>query len=218
MFQVTTVDMQKPPPDFRTNFEATHPPILIDNGLSVLENEKIERHIMKNVPGGHNLFIQVCIKVSFYITKINEYLLNIISSISGQRSRHADRKPLFQTEVSISQKGWAKICEPPLTSDTDRQSVGQEEHSILDGWYHVLFRLRVDAQTSTHSCGCKIFRRFRNTRKASSDFCLFCTFFDYNIRFFAAHTTSTLALYASHVPAGCIHTILSSRSRYYQSL
>lgn len=57
--QVTTVDMQKPPPDFRTNFEATHPPILIDNGLAILENEKIERHIMKSVPGGHNLFVQV---------------------------------------------------------------------------------------------------------------------------------------------------------------
>ncbi|XP_071445130.1 chloride intracellular channel Clic isoform X2 [Hetaerina americana] len=56
--KVTTVDMQKPPPDFRTNFEATPPPILIDNGLAVLENEKIERHIMKNVPGGHNLFVQ----------------------------------------------------------------------------------------------------------------------------------------------------------------
>ncbi|KOB64622.1 Chloride intracellular channel isoform 1 [Operophtera brumata] len=50
--------MQKPPPDFRTNFEATHPPILIDNGLAILENEKIERHIMKSVPGGHNLFVQ----------------------------------------------------------------------------------------------------------------------------------------------------------------
>lgn len=50
--------MLKPPPDFRTNFEATPPPILIDNGLAVLENEKIERHIMKNVPGGHNLFVQ----------------------------------------------------------------------------------------------------------------------------------------------------------------
>lgn len=24
----------------------------------MLENEKIERHIMKNVPGGHNLFVQ----------------------------------------------------------------------------------------------------------------------------------------------------------------
>lgn len=59
MFQVTTVDMQKPPPDFRTNFEATHPPILIDGGLAVLENDKIERHIMKSVPGGHNLFVQV---------------------------------------------------------------------------------------------------------------------------------------------------------------
>lgn len=56
--KVTTVDMQKPPPDFRTNFEATHPPILIDNGLAVLENEKIERHIMKNIPGGYNLFVQ----------------------------------------------------------------------------------------------------------------------------------------------------------------
>lgn len=43
---------------YRTNFEATPPPILIDNGLAVLENEKIERHIMKNVPGGHNLFVQ----------------------------------------------------------------------------------------------------------------------------------------------------------------
>ncbi|KAL1122082.1 hypothetical protein AAG570_003488 [Ranatra chinensis] len=56
--KVTTVDMQKPPPDFRTNFEATPPPILVDNGMAVLENEKIERHIMKNVPGGHNLFVQ----------------------------------------------------------------------------------------------------------------------------------------------------------------
>lgn len=46
--------MQKPPPDFRTNFEATHPPILIDNGLAILENDKIERHIMKSVPGWFN--------------------------------------------------------------------------------------------------------------------------------------------------------------------
>lgn len=51
--------MQKPPPDFRTNFEATHPPILIDSGLAILENDKIERHIMKSIPGGYNLFVQV---------------------------------------------------------------------------------------------------------------------------------------------------------------
>jgi chloride intracellular channel protein 2 len=56
--KVTTVDMQKPPPDFRTNFQATPPPILIDNGDAILENEKIERHIMKNIPGGYNLFVQ----------------------------------------------------------------------------------------------------------------------------------------------------------------
>lgn len=59
--------MQKPPPDFRTNFEATHPPILIDNGLAILENDKIERHIMKSVPGGYNLFVQVRISQSLEI-------------------------------------------------------------------------------------------------------------------------------------------------------
>jgi len=55
--KITTVDMQRPPPDFRSNFEATPPPILIDRGLAVLENDKIERHIMKQIPGGHNLFV-----------------------------------------------------------------------------------------------------------------------------------------------------------------
>lgn len=64
--KVTTVDMQKPPPDFRTNFEATPPPILIDRGMAILENEKIERHIMKNVPGGHNLFVQVTTRCFLY--------------------------------------------------------------------------------------------------------------------------------------------------------
>ncbi len=43
----------------RSNFDSTPPPILIDAGVAVLENEKIERHIMKAVPGGHNLFVQV---------------------------------------------------------------------------------------------------------------------------------------------------------------
>ena len=72
--KITTVDMKRPPADFRGNFEvrchfvsnnsagivqlkATQPPILIDNGVAVLENDLIERHIMKNIPGGHNLFV-----------------------------------------------------------------------------------------------------------------------------------------------------------------
>ncbi|RWS00989.1 Chloride intracellular channel exc-4-like protein, partial [Dinothrombium tinctorium] len=55
--KVTTVDMLKPPPDFRSNFDSTPPPILIDRGQAILENEKIERYIMKNIPGGHNLFV-----------------------------------------------------------------------------------------------------------------------------------------------------------------
>merc|ERR1719215_2183085 len=48
---------KRPPADFRSNFEAAQPPILIDNGMAILENERIERHIMKQIPGGHNLFV-----------------------------------------------------------------------------------------------------------------------------------------------------------------
>ncbi len=54
--KITTVDMLKPPPDFRSNFEATPPPILIDEGNAILENEDIERHIMKNIPGNFTNF------------------------------------------------------------------------------------------------------------------------------------------------------------------
>lgn len=49
--------MLKPPPDFRSKYDSTPPPILVDGDLAILENEKIERYIMKNIPGGHNLFI-----------------------------------------------------------------------------------------------------------------------------------------------------------------
>lgn len=55
--KVTTVNMSKPPKDFRSKFDSTMPPILIDGDEAVLDNEKIERHIMKNIPGGHNLFV-----------------------------------------------------------------------------------------------------------------------------------------------------------------
>lgn len=68
--------MQKPPPDFRTNFEATHPPILIDSGLAILENDKIERHIMKNIPGGYNLFVQVS---RCWYKVLKEYIFKTIS-------------------------------------------------------------------------------------------------------------------------------------------
>ena len=64
--KITTVDMLKPPPDFRSNFDSTPPPILIDAGVAILENEKIERHIMKAIPGGHNLFVQVCLPIPIF--------------------------------------------------------------------------------------------------------------------------------------------------------
>lgn len=75
----TTVDMSRPPADFRSNFEAAQPPILIDGGVAVLENEKIERHIMKNIPGGHNLFVpdpEVSKKIENLYSKFKMMLMN----------------------------------------------------------------------------------------------------------------------------------------------
>ena len=43
--------------EFLLSLQAAQPPILIDNGVAVLENDLIERHIMKKIPGGHNLFV-----------------------------------------------------------------------------------------------------------------------------------------------------------------
>jgi len=76
--KITTVDMKRPPADFRSNFEAAQPPILIDSGMAILENEKIERHIMKNVPGGHNLFVpdqDVVKKIENVYSKFKHMLL-----------------------------------------------------------------------------------------------------------------------------------------------
>lgn len=54
---ITTVDTLKPPSDFRAKFEASPPPILVAGEEVILENEQIERFIMKRIPGGHNLFV-----------------------------------------------------------------------------------------------------------------------------------------------------------------
>ncbi|CAB0029705.1 unnamed protein product [Trichogramma brassicae] len=108
--KVTTVDMQKPPPDFRTNFQATPPPILIDNGDAILENEKIERHIMKNIPGGHNLFVQdkdVATLVENLFSKLKLLLLNAkdkdkdvkSSSLMGTRFLTGDTMCCFDCEL-----------------------------------------------------------------------------------------------------------------------
>jgi len=60
--KISTVDLKKPPLSFRNKFSQTKPPILLvkhgDEQLAILENEKIERYIMKNIKGGHLLFIK----------------------------------------------------------------------------------------------------------------------------------------------------------------
>lgn len=110
--KVTTVDMQKPPPDFRSKFEAAHPPILIFSGTVVVENDQIERHIMKEIPGGHNLFVQdyetekkiesVYKRLKLMLTQNTEHsrtcMLNCLRSIDSHLEQKADR---FLTGDSI---------------------------------------------------------------------------------------------------------------------
>lgn len=78
---------------FRSNFDANPPPILIDNGMAVLENEKIERHIMKNIPGGYNLFVQdkevATLIENLYSVRVTIYLvLSYYSLIHCVTAKH----------------------------------------------------------------------------------------------------------------------------------
>merc|ERR1711971_628108 len=106
--KITTVDMLKPPPDFRSNFEATPPPILIDEGVAILENDRIERHIMKNIPGGHNIFVadkEVATKIENVFSKFKLMLLkkdeaskaNLLSILRKINDHLEDKQSRFLT-------------------------------------------------------------------------------------------------------------------------
>lgn len=101
--KVTTVDMQKPPPDFRSNFEAAHPPILIHDGIIISENDRIERHIMKEIPGGHNLFIQdreTEAKIENLYKKFKMFLLQ-----NTEQTRNGLLNCLRNIDAHLAQKG-----------------------------------------------------------------------------------------------------------------
>lgn len=140
--KVTTVDMQKPPPDFRTNFEATPPPILIDNGLAVLENEKIERHIMKNVPGGHNLFVQDK-EVATLIENLYSKLKLMLLKRGDDSKAHALLTHLRKIDEHMRRKGTRF-----LTGDTmccfDCELMPRLQHIRVAGKYFVDFEIPKD--------------------------------------------------------------------------
>merc|ERR1712141_44791 len=91
------VDMKRPPADFRSNFEAAQPPILIDNGVAVLENDLIERHIMKKIPGGHNLFVPD--------QEVNKKIENVYSKFKLMLLKRDDlsKKALTNTLIKIDE-------------------------------------------------------------------------------------------------------------------
>jgi len=139
--KVTTVDMLKPPPDFRTNFEATPPPILIDNGLAVLENEKIERHIMKNVPGGHNLFVQdkdVASRIENVYSKFKLMLLK-----KDEASKNTLQSQLIKIDEHLGKRG-----NRFLTGDTlccfDCELMPRLQHIRVAGKYFMDFDIPTD--------------------------------------------------------------------------
>ncbi|KAL7637592.1 UNVERIFIED_CONTAM: hypothetical protein RMT77_012320 [Armadillidium vulgare] len=142
--KVTTVNMLKPPPDFRSNFEATPPPILIDNGgLAVLENDKIERHIMKNIPGGHNLFVQdkeVASKIENVYSKFKLMLLK-----KDEASKNILLAHLRKINDHLEQRGTRF-----LTGDTmccfDCELMPKLQHLRLAGKYFVDFEIPTDLE------------------------------------------------------------------------
>ena len=129
--KITTVDMKRPPADFRSNFEAAQPPILIDSGMAILENEKIERHIMKNVPGGHNLFVpdqDVVKKIENVYSKFKHMLLK-----RDEASKNALTAVMERINKMLGEKGTRF-----LTGDTmccfDCELMPKLQHIRVAGW------------------------------------------------------------------------------------
>jgi chloride intracellular channel protein 2 len=76
---------------------------LIDNGIAVLENERIEAHIMKFVPGGHNLFVP-----DKEIEKKIENLYNKFKLMILKRDENSKQKVISILQVindSLKDKG-----------------------------------------------------------------------------------------------------------------
>uniref|UniRef100_A0A023GA12 Putative chloride channel ixodes scapularis chloride channel n=1 Tax=Amblyomma triste TaxID=251400 RepID=A0A023GA12_AMBTT len=167
--KVTTVDMLKPPPDFRSNFDSTPPPILIDGKEAVLENEKIERYIMKNIPGGHNLFVQhkdtatvienLYSKFKLMLTRRDEQsrksLLNQLSNIDAhlRKGRPLSRgRPCAASTVSscraCSTSAWLASTLRTSRSRARCQPSGAT-WAICTSWRHSSSRVRPTRTSST---------------------------------------------------------------------
>lgn len=139
--KVTTVDMLKPPPDFRSNFDSTPPPILIDRGTAILENDKIERYIMKNIPGGHNLF--------FSDKETATVIENLYSKFKLMLTRNDDqtKKNLLNQLRNINKHLEERAPSRFLTGDTmccfDCELMPRLQHIRVAGKISHLFRLNV---------------------------------------------------------------------------
>ncbi|KAH7644832.1 Chloride intracellular channel, variant 3 [Dermatophagoides farinae] len=136
--KVTTVDMLKPPPDFRSKFDSTPPPILIDRGEPVLENEKIERYIMKNIPGGHNLFVSDKETLSV--------IENIYTKFKVMLTKNDDHsKQAFENQLKKIDQHLAKRKTRYLTGDTlccfDCELMTRLQHIRVAGKYFTGFEI-----------------------------------------------------------------------------
>jgi hypothetical protein len=145
--KVTTVDMLKPPPDFRSNFDSTPPPILIDRGAAILENEKIERYIMKNVPGGHNLFFS-----DKETANVIENLYSKFKLMLTRRDEQTSRALLNQLR-NINKHLEARNARF-LTGDTmccfDCELMPRLQHIRVAGKYFASFEIPVELSSLWH--------------------------------------------------------------------
>merc|ERR1711988_514643 len=133
--------MKRPPADFRSNFEAAQPPILIDNGVAVLENDLIERHIMKKIPGGHNLFVPD--------QEVNKKIENVYSKFKLMLLKRDDlsKKALTNTLIKIDEMLASKGTRF-LTGDTmccfDCELMPKLQHIRVAGAFFAEFHIPGD--------------------------------------------------------------------------
>ena len=138
---ITTVDTLRPPSDFRAKFEASPPPILIANGEAIIENELIERYMMKTIPGGHNLFVNDKDVGTLIENVYGRFKVMLLKK--DQQSKNALLNQLKKIDEYLGKTGMRFLTGDTLSS-FDCELMPRLQHVRVAGAYFAKFEIPVE--------------------------------------------------------------------------
>ena len=137
--RITIIDMLKPPPDFRSTYGTSPPPILLDGNTSITENEEIERYIRQNIPGGHNLFVQK--------KEVMEVIENVYSKFKVMLLKRDDQSKkgllaqLTKIDIYMESNSGGRFLSGSVLCSTDCELMPKLQHIRVAGAFLADFNI-----------------------------------------------------------------------------